>query len=458
MRRRVPLRPAPVDRGRGSYRADYPGPVLSTAAWPAPVASGPLDATVVVPGSKSLTNRALPLAALAEEPTVVRGALRSRDADLMVAALRALGTGVETSPDGTTVTVTPRPLRGPAEIDCGLAGTVMRFLPALAALADGPVRLDGDPAARVRPMGPVLAGLARLGVRVSGNDGAEPHHLPVTVHGTGRVVGGEVEIDASASSQFVSGLLLAAPRFEQGLTLHHVGEVLPSQPHIDMTVAVLRERGVVVDDVATGTWRVEPGPVAGGEVVVEPDLSNAGPFLAAALAAGGTVRVPHWPTVTTQPGAMLPDLLERMGATAVLHDGVLAVTGSGQVEPITADLGAAGELAPTIAALAALAPGTSTLTGIAHLRGHETDRLAALVTEIRRLGGDAEELPDGLRIRGGGLHGAVVETYHDHRMATFAAVVGLAVPGVEVVDVATTSKTLPDFVRMWSGMLGAADR
>ncbi|WP_420112185.1 3-phosphoshikimate 1-carboxyvinyltransferase [Pseudactinotalea sp.] len=428
--------------------------MLSTDVWPAPTASGPLDATVLVPGSKSLTNRALPLAALAAEPTTIRGALRSRDADLMIAALRALGTEVEVADGGATLQVTPAPLRGPAEIDCGLAGTVMRFVPALAALADGPVRLDGDDGARVRPMGPVLAGLARLGVRVSSDDGADPRHLPVTVHGVGSVVGGEVEIDASSSSQFVSGLLLAAPRFEAGLTLHHVGEVLPSQPHIDMTIAVLRERGVSVDDVAPGKWRVEPGPISGGEVVVEPDLSNAGPFLAAALAAGGTVRVPHWPTSTTQPGALLPELLGLMGGTADLTDGVLTVTGTGRVQPITVDLGLAGELAPTIAALAALAPGESRLTGIAHLRGHETDRLAALVTEIRRLGGEAEELPDGLVIRGGDLRGAAVETYHDHRMATFAAVVGLAVAGVDIIDVATTSKTLPDFPQMWAEMLG----
>lgn len=433
--------------------------VLETLpAWPAPLASTPLDATVLIPGSKSLTNRALPLAALAHEPTTIRGALRSRDADLMVAALRALGVGVEATDSGTTLAISPAPLRGPAQIDCGLAGTVMRFVPPLAALADGPVRLDGDAGARLRPMAPVLAGLARLGVRVTADgddDGGEPTHLPVTVHGVGIVAGGEIEIDASTSSQFVSGLLLAAPRFESGLTLHHVGEVLPSQPHIDMTIAMLRDRGVVVDDAAPGKWRVEPGPIAGGEVVIEPDLSNAGPFLAAALVAGGTVRVPHWPDSTTQPGALLPDLLALMGAQTELVDGVLSVTGTGQVQPISVDLGLAGELAPTIAALAALAPGTSRLTGIAHLRGHETNRLAALVTEVRRLGGHAEELADGVEIRGGGLHGAVVETYHDHRMATFAAVVGLAVPGVEVVDVATTSKTLPDFVPMWTDMLEA---
>ncbi|WP_159619593.1 3-phosphoshikimate 1-carboxyvinyltransferase [Ruania rhizosphaerae] len=431
--------------------------------WPAPVATRPLEAVVAVPGSKSLTNRALPLAALASAPTTIQGALHSRDAELMIGALRSLGAGVEVSDDGTTVRVTPQPLRAGAPIDCGLAGTVMRFVPPLAALADGPVLLDGDPGARLRPMGPVLRAIAALGVPVAGPDdgagradgsGDVPGFLPVVVHGAGRVRGGEIEVDASTSSQFVSGLLLAAPRFEAGLTLHHVGEVLPSQPHIDMTIAVLRDRGVDVDDVAPGKWRVEPGEISGGEVVIEPDLSNAGPFLAAALAAGGRVSVPHWPSSTTQPGALLPEFLTRLGGSVTLADGTLTVTGSGRVQPADLDLTAAGELAPTIAALLALAPGESRLTGIAHLRGHETDRLAALVTEITRLGGHAEELPDGLLIRGGALRGGEVATYHDHRMATFAAIVGLAVPGVGIENVGTTAKTLPDFPSMWQRMLG----
>ncbi|UFU07623.1 3-phosphoshikimate 1-carboxyvinyltransferase [Ruania halotolerans] len=442
-------------------------PALSDSVdvWSAPTPDRPLDATVVVPGSKSLTNRALPLAALAAEPTTIRGALRSRDADLMIGALRSLGTQIASTDDGATLEVFPGPLRGGVDIDCGLAGTVMRFLPPLAALADGPVRLDGDPGARVRPMGPVLRGIAALGVRVSaGDDLAQadpsdtPQYLPVTVHGTGGVRGGEVDVDASTSSQFVSGLLLAAPRFELGLTLHHIGEVLPSQPHIDMTIAVLRERGVDVDDVAPGKWRVEPGEIAGGDVVIEPDLSNAAPFLGAALAVGGTVRVPFWPTLTTQPGGLLPDILTRLGAAVELSDGVLTVRGTGTVTPVDLDLTAAGELAPTIAALLALAPGESRLRGIAHLRGHETDRLAALVSEITRLGGYAEELDDGLLIRGGDLHGAQVQTYHDHRMATFAAMIGLAVPGVGVVDVGTTAKTLPNFTGMWHSMLGGGAR
>ncbi|MFV0427441.1 MAG: 3-phosphoshikimate 1-carboxyvinyltransferase [Beutenbergiaceae bacterium] len=422
--------------------------------WAAPRAAGSLDATVPVPGSKSLTNRALPLAALATEPTRLTGALSSRDSELMIAALRALGSQITTSADGTSIEIVPAPLRGSASIDCGLAGTVMRFIPPLAALADGPVRLDGDAGARLRPMGPILDGLAALQVPVT-CDGQQ-HRLPVTVHGRGAITGGAIEIDASASSQFVSGLLLAAPRFDSGLTLRHIGTTLPSKPHIDMTVAVLRERGVSIDDSQAGRWRVEPGPITGGDVLIEPDLSNAGPFIAAAVAVGGTVRIPHWPAVTTQPGALLPHILTQMGARAEVRGGVLSVTGTGTIRPSSLDLGPAGELAPTIAALAALAPGTSTLSGIAHLRGHETDRLAALTTEIRRLGGQAEELPDGLRITGGGLHGGVVHTYHDHRMATFAAIIGLVVDGVEVVDIGTTAKTLPHFPAMWSTMLAGA--
>lgn len=421
--------------------------------WAAPFASGGLDATVVVPGSKSLTNRYLPLAALADGPTTITAALRSRDADLMIAALRALGATITTSAqDPTTLALTPGPLRGGTSIDCGLAGTVMRFIPPIAALAAGPVHLDGDEAARTRPMAPVLSGLRALGVQISGS--TEPaEFLPVTVHGAGGVTGGEVHIDAAASSQFVSALLLAAPRFTDGLTLRHTGDVLPSQPHIDMTVAVLRERGVQVDDSAAGRWRVEPGPIAGGHVIVEPDLSNAAPFLAAALVAGGQVRVPHWPRHTTQPGGLLPQFLTAMGAQVQTDDDVLTVVGTGTPIPVDLDLSRAGELTPVLTALAALAPGRSVLRGIAHLRGHETDRLAALVTEITRLGGHAEEIADGLIIDGGGLGPAVLRTYDDHRMAMFAAVIGLGVDGVQVVDVGTTAKTLPGFADMWHQML-----
>ncbi|MBI9116043.1 3-phosphoshikimate 1-carboxyvinyltransferase [Sanguibacter suaedae] len=428
-------------------------PATDAEPWSAPTPdprTGPLDATVEVPGSKSLTNRYLVLAALADAPGVLRGALRSRDTDLMVDALRALGATVTEGADPSEWHVVPASLEGDATIDCGLAGTVMRFVPALAALNLGTVTLDGDEGARVRPMGPVLDGLRALGVGV--DDGGRGR-LPATVTGVGSVRGGSIDVDASASSQFVSGLLLAAARFEQGLTLRHTGVTLPSLPHIDMTVAVLREAGVEVDDSRPAIWQVRPGPVAGRDVRVEPDLSNAAPFLTAALVVGGTVRIPGWPSATTQPGAMLPDILTTMGGTAVLDGDTLAVSGTGEVRGIDADLRECGELAPTIAALAALADSPSRLRGIAHLRGHETDRLAALATEITRLGGRAEQTSDGLVITPRPLHGDVVRTYHDHRMATAGAVLGLRVDGVRVENVGTTAKTLPGFTRMWDGML-----
>ncbi|WP_028047667.1 3-phosphoshikimate 1-carboxyvinyltransferase [Cellulomonas sp. URHE0023] len=421
----------------------------SADLWSAPVITGPLDALVEVPGSKSLTNRYLVLAALADAPGRLRGALRSRDTRLMAAALGALGTVVEEN--GSDWSVSPGALTGGATIHCGLAGTVMRFLPAVAALADGPVRFDGDTSALARPMGPVLTALRTLGVRV--DEHGEPGHLPFTVHGRGGVAGGQVDIDASESSQFVSGLLLAAARFERGLTLRHTGRTLPSLPHIEMTVALLREAGVEVDDSRPAIWQVAPGPIGGRDVRVEPDLSNAAPFLCAAMVAGGSVSVPGWPSQTTQPGGLLPGILERMGATTSLDADVLTVTGTGAIHGVDLDLHAAGEIAPTIAALATLADSPTRLRGIAHLRGHETDRLAALAAEITRVGGQAEQTSDGLVITPRPLTGAVWRTYEDHRMATAGALVGLRVPGIEVEDVATTAKTLPDFVGLWSDML-----
>ncbi|WP_029290065.1 3-phosphoshikimate 1-carboxyvinyltransferase [Cellulomonas sp. HZM] len=418
--------------------------------WPAPVADRPLDATVVVPGSKSLSNRYLVLAALADGPSTLRSLLTSRDTRLMGAALETLGVGID---QGTDWHVTPGRLRGSVTVDCGLAGTVMRFLPPVAALADGPVHFKGDVEALARPMGPIVRALQDLGVRV--DEEGEPGRLPFTVHGEGSVRGGAVEVDASGSSQFVSGLLLAAPRFERGLVVRHTGATLPSIPHIDMTVEVLRAAGVEVDTSVPATWAVAPGSLAARDVRVEPDLSNAAPFLCAALVAGGSVRVPGWPATTTQPGALLPGILERMGARTSLDGDVLTVTGTGDVRGVDLDLHAAGEIAPTIAALAVLADSPTALRGIAHLRGHETDRLAALAAEITALGGLARETDDGLEIDPRPLHGGEWRTYADHRMATAGALVGLRVPGVLVQDVATTAKTLPDFVGLWDGMLGA---
>jgi 3-phosphoshikimate 1-carboxyvinyltransferase len=425
-----------------------------TGAWAAPTATGPVLATVAVPGSKSATNRALVLAALADGPSSVSAALAARDTRLMVRALACLGIDIRevgTDPVGNVDWhVTPGALRGPASLDVGLAGTVMRFLPPVAALATGPVDFDGDTRARERPLVPMLDALRALGVTVADAGG----YLPIRIEGTGAVRGGAVDIDASASSQFVSGLLLSAPRFDAGLTLTHTGRDLPSQPHIAMTLHMLTEHGVHVDfDAGTATWTLAPGEIHARDRVIEPDLSNAGPFLAAAMATTGTVTIPGWPQHTTQAGDRLRGLLTEMGGRADLDDDGLTISGPQSLRGIDVDLGQVGELTPVIAALAALAETPSRLRGIGHLRGHETDRLAALAEMITTLGGSARETEDGLVIQPATLHGGTVSSYGDHRMATAAAVIGLVVPGVHILDIATTGKTLPDFPGMWHAML-----
>ncbi|WP_067863288.1 3-phosphoshikimate 1-carboxyvinyltransferase [Nocardia shimofusensis] len=416
--------------------------------WPAPHVDVPVHATVTLPGSKSITNRALILAALADGPSTITGALRSRDTDLMIAGLRALGARIEGEAD--TLTVIPAPLRG-GSVDCGLAGTVMRFLPPVAALAAGRVFFDGDSQARLRPLRTILDALRTLGAEIEGDA------LPFTVVGTGELRGGPVTIDASGSSQFVSGLLLSAARFTEGVTVHHDGSPLPSMPHIEMTVEMLRRADVEVEapaDVrAPQTWSVRPGVIRAVDWEVEPDLSNATPFLAAAAVTGGQVSIPHWPRLTTQPGDVIREILVRMGAEARFSENVLTVQGPDRLAGIDIDLHDVGELTPTVAALAALADSPSRLRGIAHLRGHETDRLAALSTEINRLGGQVTETEDGLEISPAPLHGGTWHSYADHRMATAGAILGLRVPGIEIEDIGTTAKTLPDFVDLWDRML-----
>jgi 3-phosphoshikimate 1-carboxyvinyltransferase len=422
---------------------DSPAPEL----WPAPHPAAPVDATVRLPGSKSLSNRALVLAALSDGPSVVRQALRSRDTLLMAAALSGLGASVDTTGDDWKVT--PGPLRGPATVDCGLAGTVMRFVPPVAALADGPVVFDGDPHARLRPMGQILHGLRDLGVAVE-DEGRGA--LPFTVLGTGRVRGGVVTIDASASSQFVSALLLAGARYDDGVDVRHDGKPVPSLPHIEMTVEQLRLHGVAVDDSGANRWRVLPSHVRAVDVQVEPDLSNAAPFVAAALVTGGRLTVLDWPRTTTQAGDALREIVTLMGGTADLADDGLTVTGSGTLHGIDYDLHDVGELTPAVAALCSLADSPSHLRGVAHIRGHETDRLAALATELNGLGGHVTETDDGLTIRPAALRGGPFRTYADHRMAHAGVILGLRVDGVVVEDIATTSKTFPDFAGAWTAL------
>jgi len=434
---------------------------VNAPAWAAPQAHEPVRGTVEVPGSKSMTNRALVLAALADGPSRLVGALVSRDTALMEAGLRSLGVSVELDTSSgelsPTVDVRPGAFRGPATVDCGLAGTVMRFLPPVAGLADGSVHFDGDPRARQRPMAAVLSALRTLGV---GIDDAGTGGLPFTVRGAGRIRGGPVEIDGSASSQFISALLLAGFRFDEGVTVKHRGAQLPSVPYVDMTVAMLRESGVAVhagqlDEL--DTWRVEPGRIIGREVRIEPDLSNAAPFLAAALVTQGTVIVRGWPSRTVQPGDQLRDLFAEMGGRVDLGPAGLTLTGTGTITGLDRDLRDVGELVPVISAVAALADTPSHLRGIGHLRGHETDRLAAIATELRALGAIVDEGPDDLIITPARMRGGIFETYADHRMAQAGAVLGLAVPGLLVADIATTAKTLPNFASMWEDLVNPAE-
>jgi 3-phosphoshikimate 1-carboxyvinyltransferase len=418
--------------------------------WAAPRAHSPVRATVELPGSKSLTNRLLLIAALADGPSRLHAPLRARDTELMAAALRTLG--VDVRDDGTDWVITPGPLGG-GTIDTGLAGTVMRFVPPIAALGVGDVFFDGDPYARERPMATLLDGLRQAGVTID-DDGRG--RLPFAVRGTGTVTGGRVQIDASASSQFVSGLLLAGARYDKGLEIVHTGiDPVPSTPHIEMSLEVLRASGLDAGSHASGTWFVAPGPVSARDWVVEPDLSNAAPFLAAAIVTGGSLVIPRWPSATTQPGDELRELLTQMGARVTLDSAGLTVAAGAELRGLEADLHDVGELTPVLAALAALASTPSRLTGIGHLRGHETDRLAALATELTRLGGDIVEEPDALTITPAPLHGGTWHAYADHRMATAGAVLGLVVDGVLVDDVACTAKTLPDFPGLWAHMLGA---
>jgi 3-phosphoshikimate 1-carboxyvinyltransferase len=393
-----------------------------------------------------MTARALVLAAVSHGPSTLRGPLAARDTDLMAAGLRALGILVSTS-DPLRWVVRPQPLHGPAHIQVGLAGTVMRFLPPAAALAEGPVTFDGDERSRSRPLAPLLQALRAIGVRVAGDT------LPVTVHGTGSVDGGEVTIDASASSQLVSGLLLAAPRYARGMVVHHRGARLPSRPHLQMTVEMLRAAGAAVDNSDPDTWTVEPGRLTGRGWDIEPDLSGAAPFLVAALVTGGEVTVSRWPRHTTQAGDRLRGLLSQLGARCTLAPAGLTVQGTGTVRGLDADLSDVSELTPVLAAACAVADAPSRLRGIAHIRGHETDRLTALARELSALGADITDEADGLTIRPRPLRPTVFRTYDDHRMAHAGAVLGLVVPGLQLTDVRCTAKTLPEFPALWLSMV-----
>jgi 3-phosphoshikimate 1-carboxyvinyltransferase len=416
--------------------------------WAAPEAAAPITATVVLPASKSETNRALILAALASGPSVITGGLEARDTKLMRDALRTLGARIEESGQQWQVNP-PQSFSAGGTIDCGLAGTVMRFVPPVAALADGTVRFDGDQQAYARPMAPLLGALKLLGARVDGNG----YSLPYNLTGNPRLSGGDITVDASASSQFLSGLLLAGARYANGIDVQHIGGEIPSRPHVQMTLAMLRARGVEINDTVPDRWVVTPGAIQPLDVTIEPDLSNAAPFLAAAAITGGTVTIPNWPARTLQPGDTIREILQDFGARVDLDGSNLEVQGTDQLHAVDLDLSESAELTPVVAALAALADDTSHLRGIAHIRGHETDRLAALETELDRLGSHVKQTHDGLIIHPRILGGDLWHTYADHRMAQAGALLGLLVPDVVLDDISCTSKTMPEFEQLWMKMI-----
>ena len=418
--------------------------------WPAPFRGHtPVSSSVTIPGSKSVTNRALILAAQAKTPSTIRKPLISRDSELMSDGLRALGISI--TGDDEKWILTPAALQGPASIDVGNAGTVMRFLPPLAALAHGDISFDGDPRSYERPLGPVIKALEELGIEI---EHGNRYSLPMVVKAKGSIPGGDLIIDASKSSQFLSALLLVAPSMTNGIRAQHRGTSLPSMPHIDMTVQMLRDFGATVHvDKEHETWSVEPGPLNGLDLVIEPDLSNAAPFLSIAMVCGGSITIEDWPKSTTQPGDQLRQILAKMGAEVALTDAGLTITGAHSISGIDIDLHDVGELTPAIAALAALADSPSYLRGIGHLRLHETDRLAALTREINSLGGNVVEDETSLHITPASLHGGTFHTYEDHRLATAGAVIGLVTPDVMIENVATTRKTLPDFPGLWKSLV-----
>jgi 3-phosphoshikimate 1-carboxyvinyltransferase len=425
---------------------------MSHGTWQAPAAPAPVRATVRLPGSKSITNRALVLAALSASPAVIREPLRARDTSLATAALRTLGYDIDESITSLSITPGTPPSGAVLGVDVGNAGTVMRFLPAVAALTPATVSFDGDARARERPVGALLGALRALGVSIDGDA------VPFTVHGTGRVPGGRVTLDASGSSQLVSGLLLAAARFDDGVEVQHSGPPVPSLPHIEMTLRMLSMAGASATAAGSDAWRVSPGPINLGDFTVEPDLSNAGPFLAAALVTGGEVTIPGWPSDSLQAADAILDAVTSMGATHTFTPAGLVIKGSGEVRGITADLRDIPELAQVLAAVAAVASSPSKFTGLAHTRRQETDRLAAMAKEINALGGDVTELPDGLQVRPRPLRAQSADgpfgTYDDHRMVMAAAVLGLAVPGLRVANAQTVAKTFPEFTDVWTDMLG----
>lgn len=420
--------------------------------WIAPQPTAELRGTVALPGSKSASARALVLAALANRPGVLRGVLDSRDTHLMRTGLTQLGAQFTDLSDGTLRVDPIDQVRGGSTIDVGLAGTVLRFLPPIAALAPVATTFVGDPAVSSRPVGPLLDALCVLGARVS-----RPFEVPFSISGGQVLSGNSVNLDSSASSQFLTALLLVGARLDRGLRIRLSSPTVPSMPHVKMTAAMLGQRGVAVTRPDDHSWIVEPGPIAGTDQTIEPDLTNAATFLAAAVICGGRLST-AWPEDSLQASDQLAAVLSAFGAT-LSYDGSGAertLTVEGPSTPLGAelDLSAISEITPVAAAIAAVSTGESHLYGVGHIRGHETDRLSALTTELSRLGVAVTEEVDGLRIQPQPRYPVVWHSYADHRMAHAGALIGLVTPGLQVDDIACTTKTMPDFPQRWAQLIG----
>ncbi len=414
----------------------------------------PIDAVISVPGSKSITNRALVLAALAEGESVLENALFSEDSHWCSQALQRLGVSVEADREAARFTVQGRGARFPnarADLFVGNSGTTARFLVAAAALGSGNYRFDGVPRMRQRPIGPLLAALRGLGARFSFE--ITPDAFPLTVHADG-LDGGTVRLDAASSSQYVSALLQAAPYARSDVTISLIGEVV-SEPYIEMTLRMMAQFGVQVEQHSARTYHIRAGQrYQAQRYTIEPDASNATYFFAAAALIGGRVRVPHLSESSLQGDARFVDVLEQMGCHVERAPNYLEVRGTGQLRGVEVDLNAMSDTAQTLAAIAPFASSPTYIRNIGHIRHKETDRIAALAAELRKLGAHVEESPDSLTIYPSILQPAEIETYEDHRMAMAFAVTGLALPGLRIKNPACTAKTFPDYFMRFEALYG----
>jgi 3-phosphoshikimate 1-carboxyvinyltransferase len=422
---------------------------VDTAALVVQPLDAPPDVTLDVPGSKSITNRALVAAALAEGTSTLEGILLADDTEAMLAALAALGIEIAVDQQQRRATVVGAGgvvPPAPADVDVRLSGTTARFLAPLLALGRGPYLLDGAPPFRLRPMGPVLAAVEELGATVEPR--GAPGHLPVVLRGSasvdGRAPGGTVRVAGDVSSQFLSGLLLAGPVTRDGLTIE-LTTPLVSVPYVELTLDTLATFGARVERPDERTFVVAPSGYRATATTIEPDASAASYLLAAAAITGGRVRVRGLTETARQGDAGFAQVLAAMGAEVTVDATGTEVRGTGHLRGITVDLGPMSDTAQTLAAVAVFAAGPTRVTGIGFIRAKETDRIAAVVTELRRLGIRAEEEPDGFIVHPGTPTPGTVHTYDDHRMAMSFSLLGLREPGIAIADPGCVAKTFPSF-------------